>query len=194
MNSSTEVLCPDITTMIRMDHTHVLAAFRRFKPYSPAGKKKAIVANVCLALEIHAQLEEEIFYPALRAAAGSSEALDKSTTEHDEMRRHICQVRAMDALDTGYDEAFYQLIRVVLHHVADEETMLLPQAEEVLEGKLGTLGWEMTKRRAQLLAPHAIEVAATTARTFPFGVAASLLGMATFGWLLTRGRRAASLS
>lgn len=190
MNPGSEVLCPDITTMIRLDHTHVLAAFRRFKPFTPVGKKKAIVANVCLALEIHAQLEEEIFYPALRAAAGASEALDKSVPEHDEMRVLIRQVRSMDAEDSGYDEAFNTLIRAVLHHVADEETTLIPQAEDLLQGKLGTLGWEMMKRRTELLAPHAVEVATTTARTFPIGFTVTLVGMMSFGWLLLRGRRA----
>ena len=193
MTTGTDFLCPDITTMIRLDHTHTLAAFRRFKPYTPAGRKKAIVANVCLALEIHAQLEEEIFYPALRSAVGSSDALEKSVPEHDEMRTLIRKVRSMDALDVGYDEIFNALMRVVLHHVADEETTLLPQAEDVLHGQLGILGWEMTKRRAQLLAPHALEVATTTARTFPIGVLAGLVAAIMFGWLLlSRGRRAAT--
>ncbi len=49
--------------MIRLDHTHVLALFRRFNRSASIRRKEAIVANACLALEIHATLEEEIFYP-----------------------------------------------------------------------------------------------------------------------------------
>src|SRR5262245_35089740 len=61
MRSGLNAVTPDITTLIRMDHTHVLALFRRFKPHTPLGKKRALVMNACLALEVHAQLEEEIF-------------------------------------------------------------------------------------------------------------------------------------
>ena len=189
MSSSLDTVSPNITTMIRMDHSHVLAAFRRFKPHASLGKKRALVANVCLALEIHAQLEEEIFYPALREAIGADEMLDKSVPEHDEMRDLIGQLRALEPDDPLFDSTFRALIRTVLHHVADEETMLLPKAEEVLQGELGLLGWQMTKRRMELLGPHAAEVAATTARTFPVGSAAVMAGIATIGWLLLRDHR-----
>ena len=63
-------LSPCITTMIRMDHSHVLALARRYHPHTSPEKKRALVTNACLALEIHAQLEEEIFYPALRSESG----------------------------------------------------------------------------------------------------------------------------
>jgi hypothetical protein len=55
----------------------------------------------------------------------------------------------------------------VMHHVADEETTLLPDAERLIPDRLGELGMQMTKRRLQLMAPHAGEMAMNTARTFP---------------------------
>ena len=89
-------LSPSITGMIRMDHSHVLVTFHKYTVDAPAGRKKAIVNTVCLALEIHAQLEEEIFYPAMRQVDDGSEVLGKSRPEHDEMRRLIGTLRAME--------------------------------------------------------------------------------------------------
>ena len=48
---------PTITNMIRADHTHVLATFHQYEIDTSPGTKKALVNTICLALEIHAQLE-----------------------------------------------------------------------------------------------------------------------------------------
>ena len=128
---------PKATTMIRMDHSHVLALFHRFKADSSIGKKRALVANACLALDIHAQLEEEFFYPALREVIAGDATLEKSEPEHNEMRRLIAELRERAAEDgaiedTAFDDKFMDLMRIVIHHVADEETRLLPAAERLL--------------------------------------------------------------
>jgi hemerythrin superfamily protein len=190
-------MTPSITTLIRMDHTHVLALFHRYRADTPAGKKRALVRNACLALEIHAQLEEEIFYPALQAVMAGDAVLEQSKPEHDEMRKRIDELRAQAAADavvddgTAFDDRFLELMRIVIHHVADEETRLLPAAERLLPDRLSDLGLEMTKRRVQLLKPHAGEIAATSMRSFPVGAAtaAALLAGAVIGTtLLWRGK------
>jgi hemerythrin superfamily protein len=186
MSAVLDRLTPDITRMIRLDHTHVLAAFRRFRSRMPATRKRALVENACLGIEVHAQLEEEIFYPALRRIAAAGEILERSAPEHDEMRQLIRSLRGMEPFDVAYDETFKKLIRVVLHHVADEETVLLPLAEELMPEELGHLGRLMTQRRIELLKPRAAEAAATTLRTFPIGAAAAAAGVLAFGWLLVR--------
>jgi hemerythrin superfamily protein len=186
--STQRALSPDITTMIRMDHTHVLALFRRYRPGTSLARKRALVANACLALEIHATLEEEIFYPEL-AALGHDQVLDKSEAEHDQMRRLIESLRATDPGDAGYDDTVRELMRTVLHHVADEESVLLPRAEELMGDRLGELGVQMTKRRLQLLKPHLGEVAITTARSFPIATAAVASGALALVWLMLRPSR-----
>src|SRR4051812_3275996 len=142
-------LSPSITNMIRMDHTHVVAAFHQYQVDTPARVKKGLADNICLALEVHAQLEEEIFYPALREVA-PDETLDKSKPEHDRMRQLIAQLRALQPGDPAFDTTMFELMRTVLHHVADEETQLLPKAERVLAEHLSELGARMTRRRLQL--------------------------------------------
>lgn len=188
-------MTPSITTMIRMDHSHVFALFHRYKADTPGSKKRALVRNACLALDIHAQLEEEIFYPAMQTVTIGDAVLEKSKPEHDEMRRLIAELReccATDELDDdALDDSFMQLMRVVIHHVADEETQLLPAAERLLSEQLNRLGREMTRRRVQLLKPHMGEIAATSLRSFPVGAAtaAALLAGAAIGTaLLWRGK------
>lgn len=173
-------MSPKASTMIRMDHSHVLALFHRFKADSSIGKKRALVANACLALDIHAQLEEEFFYPALREVIAGDATLEKSEPEHNEMRRLIAELRERAAADgpiesTAFDDKFMDLMRIVIHHVADEETRLLPAAERLLSDRLNQLGSEMIKRRVELLRPHVGELASSTMRSFPSAAAAGLL-------------------
>lgn len=167
MKSIVDNLSPSITNMIRMDHTHVLATFHQYEIGSSPQTKQALVNNACLALEIHAQLEEEIFYPAMRNFAADTTTVGKNLPEHAEIRQLSAQLKEMEPTDPAYDQTFMQLMRTVLHHVADEETILLPDAERLMPERLGALGAEMTKRRVQLTAPHAGEIAMNTVRGFP---------------------------
>ncbi|WP_371884666.1 hemerythrin domain-containing protein [Caballeronia sp. S22] len=159
---------PSITTMIRTDHTHVMAAFHRYHADTPWWRKRAIVELACTALEIHAQLEEEIFYPALGIALSGDDTLQKSKPEHDQMREDIAKLRAMGPHDAAFDARFMKLMREVIHHVADEETVLIPTAERALASQLSELGARMTRRRLQLVAQkRPAAIAANTAGTFP---------------------------
>ncbi|CAG0945456.1 DNA nickase [Gammaproteobacteria bacterium] len=179
-------LSPSITKMIRADHSHVLLTSHKFSADASAGKKRAIVDAVCLALEIHAQLEDEIFYPALRDVDGGNEVLAKAKPEHDEMRRLIGELRGMAPDDAAFDALFMELMRDVTHHVADEETVLLPAAERLLAGRLSELGAQMTRRRLQLVRPHAAEMARNTARTMPAGTMLVAGGLLAGAYLLGR--------
>ncbi len=168
MNSLLSRVAPSITNMIRMDHTHVLTTFHQFQVDTSPRVKKGLADTVCIALEIHAQLEEEIFYPALRAIA-DTDSLRKSVPEHDQMRRLITQLRNLEPGNAHYDETFYELMNTVMHHAADEETLLLPAAERVLGDRLGDLGVQMTKRRMQLVASRGGEIAGGMARSVGTG-------------------------
>ena len=181
MNSVVEKMSPSITSMIRMDHTHVMAAFHRYKQDTSPARKQAIVEHICIALTAHARLEEEIFYPALRSVLRGDEVLDKSEPEHDEMRGYMAELRDMNPDSPEFDETFMALMRTVMHHVADEETWLLPAAELRLADQLHTLGARMAKRRVELLGPHTAEVASTGIRTFPTGAAIAIGGALALG-------------
>jgi hypothetical protein len=103
------------------------------------------------------------------------------------MRSLIQRLRQMSPRDAHYDGVFCELIRKALHHVADEETILLPLAEARLKDQLRELGWKMTLRRFELLKPHMGEAASTTAMTFRVLTGVAALGLCTAAWLLWRG-------
>ena len=176
---------PSATDMIRADHTRVLATFHRYKASTSAATKRALVGHICLALEIHAQLEEEIFYPAMREVDAA--LVEKSYPEHEELKRRIAMLRDMEPEAPQYDQAFMELMRNVVHHVADEETALLPKAEALLgQARIRELGAQMTKRRLELSAPRAGEIAATSVRTMAPATMLVTAGAIVAGALLFR--------
>ncbi|HJV63462.1 MAG TPA: hemerythrin domain-containing protein [Albitalea sp.] len=181
-------LSPSITAMIRTDHSHVMMTSHKYAADASPSKKHAIIETICLALDIHAQLEEEIFYPALRQVDSGNEVLAQAKPEHDEMRRLSQELRGMEADDAQCDARFMELMRHVIHHVADEETVLLPAAERLMTAdRLCELGAQMTKRRLQLAAPHAGEMALNAARTLPTGAMLVAGGLLAGAYLLGRG-------
>lgn len=184
-------LTPGVTGQIRADHRHAMAIHRRYRADLPAARKRALVDTVCLALEVHAQLEEEIVYPALGEHLPAHPVLARSVPEHHEMRRLIATLRLLEPDDADFDPTFQALMRQVIHHVADEETELLPAAERVMPDALAALGPRMAARRAQLIAPRAGEVAGNVVRAMPSGLLVMLAAGLGFGAaLLWRGRRA----
>ena len=185
MNAITNALMPNAINMIRMDHAQVLATFHQYKNTSKPHLKLGVVNTTCLALEVHAQLEEEIFYPAVREVT-DNEVLKKALCEHAEMKRLIALLRGMEPEDARYDDTYRELMRDVLHHMADEETLILPEAERLLPDQLGDLGSKMMKRRLELVAPRTADMAVNMARSMPGPSLAMLAGATVAGVLLGR--------
>jgi hemerythrin superfamily protein len=176
---SLKKLSPSITDMIRFDHSHVMVTFHQYTRDKRPSVKKALAETICDALEIHATLEEEIFYPVMRPRVHDQKVMEKSEPEHMEMRNIIAELRRTDPRDTRHDDLVFELMRDVVHHVADEETVLLPEAERTLSrDRLAELGTEMTKRRLQLVRPKAGKIARNTAVGFSGSTAAIAMGLA----------------
>lgn len=172
-------LSPTITDMIRFDHSHVMVTFHQYTKDKPAKVKKALAETVCDAVDIHAKLEEEIFYPAMRGITTDEHVMGKSAPEHDEMRNIIALLRRTNAEDPDHDRLMLELMRLVIHHVADEETVLLPQAEAMIDKeRLSEMGAQMTRRRLELVTPKAGKIAANTVMGFAGSTAAIALGVA----------------
>ncbi|WP_036167286.1 hemerythrin domain-containing protein [Massilia sp. 9096] len=177
---SLKKLSPSITDMIRFDHSHVMVTFHQYTRDKRPSVKKALAETICDALEIHATLEEEIFYPVMRPKAHDQKVMEKSEPEHDDMRRVISEIRRSDPKSSHYDDLVFELMRDVQHHVADEETVLLPEAEQMLsKDRLSELGAQMTKRRMELITPKAGKLAANHAIGFSGSTAAIVVGVAS---------------
>ncbi|WP_332747467.1 hemerythrin domain-containing protein [Hydrogenophaga sp.] len=160
------------TRILRMDHAHVLADFQKLRADTTPAVRSALCRRICTALDIHMQLEEELFHPALRELESHLPALDRSEADHADMRLQIERVRQLSEHEEDPTAALTALITQVLHHVADEETQLLPAAEELLGAqRLRELGARMTRRRFELARPHAVDMAADAARAAPLKTA-----------------------
>jgi hemerythrin superfamily protein len=189
MNPLLRALAPSVTNMIRMDHAHVTATFHQYHPQGSPRKNQALADNARVALAIHAQLEEEIFYPALRELA-ELKLVDKSLSEHAEIHRMVDALAGMRATDSGFDAAFNELMRDVLHHVADEETTLLPAAERLMPDRLAELGARMARRRMELTLSHAGELSSSLLRSMPeSGVVMASGAVAAGAYLFNRAIR-----
>lgn len=183
-------MAPTATRLIRTDHAHVMSQFHKLQADTRESVCAAVARNICSALEIHAQIEEAYFYPALREAGLTSPTLDKSVSEHEEMRRLIERVRQLDGQHAAQREALNDLLNVVMHHVADEETRLLPAAERAMnEAKLSEIGAQMQARRMALARPHAGEMAADHVRAAPAKTALMAVGALVAGGMLVGSLR-----
>lgn len=182
------------TGQIRADHTHVTAAFHRFDPHADLETKRGLASHICLALKIHAALEEEIFYPAMREAGVDSEVIEHTNLpEHAEQHRLIQELDHMEADNPAFESTLMELMRTTLRHVADEETKLLVDADRLVSReRLNELGRQMTKRRMELSRELGGEIVhsvmqATSTTTKVLAGSAVLAGTYMLGRAFSRG-------
>jgi hemerythrin superfamily protein len=181
---------PSAVSMIKADHAAALTLFRKIAPGTSDMVREATLRKLCTALEIHAQVEEEFFYSALRAANIDSPVLDKSAGDHEEMRANIERLRNAGTGEPQI-QALNGLMNGVMHHMADEETRLLPQAQEALgEDRLSEIGAQMTRRKLEMAKSVAPQMALDSVRAAPAksGLIAMAVLAATAWWMLARPR------
>lgn len=146
----------DAIGMLKNDHQEVKALFKKFEGLSDRSKvgKKTVADQVCDALTIHAQLEEEIFYPAVRKAIKDEDLMDEAVVEHASAKELIAQLAAIDPDDELYDAKVKVLSEQIDHHVEEEEGDMFPKARKSGLDLLA-LGAQMLERKAELQAMSA---------------------------------------
>jgi hemerythrin-like domain-containing protein len=139
---------PDAIEMLRADHDKVKKLFEEFKEAEDSRAKEQIVETSLRELEVHAALEEEIFYPAAEEQIDEKESIDEAREEHHVVKLLIGELKKMSAGDERYDAKYTVLAESVKHHIEEEESELFPK----LEGKLDAeeLGTEMETRKQEL--------------------------------------------
>jgi hemerythrin-like domain-containing protein len=143
----------DAIAMLKADHQRVRDLFQQYEATSNVEAKGTIAEEVFIELETHAQLEENIFYPAVNEETDEGpELVKESLAEHETMKNLIQQLRDIGPHNRGFDAKFRELLQNVEHHVEEEETEMFPLAEEELEEDMKDLGDEMQELKAQILA------------------------------------------
>jgi hemerythrin superfamily protein len=142
----------DAIALLKEDHERVEAAFRQFEKLDRHDIEscRRLVLQACEALKVHAVLEEELLYPALREVVDDEEALNEATVEHETANMLIEQLENMGADDPNYHATFTVLGEYVRHHIREEEAELLPQARK-RNIDLNVLGTRMRALRDHLL-------------------------------------------
>ena len=147
----------DAVAMLKADHVSVSKLFADYESTRSVAKKQAIVAEVCAALTVHATIEEEIFYPAVKAALKDKLLVPGATVEHAGVRDLIAQLEGKVPDGEMYDAKVKVLSEYVKHHVKEEQDEMFPKVKaSALD--LAELGGRMTQRKAELMSEHAAEV------------------------------------
>ena len=140
---------PSATQMIRQDHKKVEGLFRKVEQTKGAQAKRRLAENAMAELEVHAALEEEIFYPAVKNEVDDGSMVQEAIQEHQTVKQLIAELKGMGEADDEFESQFSQLVENVQHHVEEEENEMLPKVEDS-ELDLNSLGAEMSERRQQL--------------------------------------------
>ena len=114
-------------------------------------QRTALARMICDEITVHAQIEEEIFYPALREALGKdADLVDEATAEHQEAKQLIADIRAMGEADAAMDTLVAELNVAIEHHVKEERDELFPKAKAAPELDLQALGEQLRERQQDL--------------------------------------------
>jgi hemerythrin-like domain-containing protein len=144
----------DAVSLLSADHAEVKQMFETYKQLVEEDggddEKLALAEQICLALTVHADIEEELFYPAMRESIDDDLALDEAEVEHAAAKDLIAQILAMDPDDALFDAKVLVLGEYVDHHVEEEESEIFPAAEK--SGiDLDALGAELAERKQELM-------------------------------------------
>jgi len=145
--------------MLKDDHAKVKKAFKEFEKMDRSDTEscRQMVESVCEDLRVHTSLEEEIFYPAVRAAIEDEDIMNEAAVEHETAKMLIEQLENMGPDDPNYFATFTVLGEYVMHHVQEEEGEMFPQAKKAQDLDLDALGEEMRRRKEELSAEVAKE-------------------------------------
>ena len=147
---------PDAISILKEDHKKVKALLKELEESTEKATRKRVtlLAKIDLELGIHAQVEEEIFYPAYRDAVQTKEDRAKffeATEEHHVVKTVLPELKNTDPATEVFTAKAKVLKELVEHHAKEEEREMFPAAKKVLDkDQLVALGARMEARKAQL--------------------------------------------
>lgn len=141
----------DATHLLSQDHREVEALFAKFEKASGSAEKEKLARQICMELKIHATIEEEIFYPALRGKIEDAD-LDEAIVEHDGAKVLINDIEAAEPSEDYYDAKVKVLQEEIEHHVEEEEKQRgnMFQQARATDVDLEALGEQMAARKQEL--------------------------------------------
>lgn len=135
--------------LLRQDHRKVQDLFEEFEAADSRSRQR-IVDQALTELEIHAKLEEGLIYPAIREVLDEEDLMDEALEEHHAVKLLIKELRKMGPKDERYRAKFKVLAEMVKHHIEEEESHILPQAEQS-DLDLSELGQDALMQKEKLM-------------------------------------------
>lgn len=152
--SATKTSSHDVLALLSADHKKVKKLFSQFLKLhknkdADIEEKQDLVEAACAELMIHAQVEEEIFYPAVHDATEDTSMLDEAEVEHAVAKQLITELTAMQPGDELYEAKFIVLGEYVSHHIEEEEKFIFARAKKA-KLDLEELAEEIRNRKQEL--------------------------------------------
>ena len=147
----------DACDLLDADHRNVKKMFKEYEELTNsrgrtvAQKKMDLARQICHELTVHAQIEEEIFYPALRAAMKDTDLLAEAEVEHQSAKDLIAQIEGMDEADEMFDAKVKVLGEYVDHHVKEERGEIFPKARSARKLDLVSMRDQLMERKEELM-------------------------------------------
>ena len=143
---------PLAISLLKKDHRAVEEMFDEYEQLESDQEKLALFQQIALALKVHTQIEEEIFYPAERGEV-EDDMLDEAQVEHDGAKKLIAEIEAMQPSEPLYDAKVKVLGEYIKHHVKEEEQPggIFAQAKRGDED-LNAMGERLKARKEELMA------------------------------------------
>jgi hemerythrin superfamily protein len=148
----------DACDLLDADHRNVKKMFKEYEELagsrarSAAQKKMELARQICMELTVHAQIEEEIFYPALRGAIKDTDMLDEAAVEHQSAKDLIAQIEQAGEADEMFDAKVKVLGEYIDHHVKEEKNEIFPKARAARKLDLMAMRDELEARKEDLMA------------------------------------------
>ena len=139
--------------LLKADHQLVHDLFTQYASAGDISTKQMIAEQVFTALEMHAQLEENIFYPAYETMTGKNgtQLVADSRLAHEHVKELLIELQGIDLDEEEFETKFQELMHTVEQHVAQEEDEMFPEAEQILADCLADLRDDMVALKQQLM-------------------------------------------
>ena len=147
----------DVCDLLDADHKAVKKMFKDFDALCESRARNApqmrldLAREICIELTAHAQLEEELFYPALRGAIKETDLIAEAEVEHQTAKDLIAQIQAAEAADETFDAKVKVLGEYIDHHVKEERNEIFPKARAARKLDLVALRDEVAARKQELM-------------------------------------------
>ena len=144
----------DATELLKKDHEAVRQLFAEFESAESDESKLDTYEDLRQQLIIHARIEEEIFYPAVREADHdkAEKQVKEALTEHQQVKEMLVKLDGMASeVDADFAESIKKLAESVEHHVQEEENDIFVTARKIGNKQLGELGDRLQQRKDQLM-------------------------------------------